>query len=100
MNRIKHGKSLGIQGIVMEVIRNLHKLARFKYPWLKKILEEWIDFVHFFGGRGGEREEYKPIIVLEIIYWNLPREGCFKCNSDGTSKGNPSPSAGNFCIRK
>lgn len=25
--------------------------------------------------------------------------GCYKCNSDGVSKGNSGPSAGGFCVR-
>lgn len=34
-----------------------------------------------------------------MVYWRLPREGCFKCNIDGASKGNPGSSAADFCTR-
>lgn len=33
------------------------------------------------------------------MYWDLPREGTFKCNSDYACKGHPGHSAGAFCIR-
>lgn len=78
--------------MILEVRRNLHRLARFKYLWFKNISEEWIDLVQFFGG-------YKSIIVPKIIYCNLSREGCSKCNSDGASKGNACPSTDGFCIK-
>lgn len=43
---------------------------------------------------------YEHIVIPKIVYWNLPRTGWFKCNTDGASKGNPGPSAAGLCIRK
>ncbi|KAH0635990.1 hypothetical protein KY289_035905 [Solanum tuberosum] len=78
--------------MMMEVNRNLHMLAVFRYPWLRNIPEDWPNLVHFFEG-------YKPILVPKVIHWKPPMEGTYKCNSDGASKGNPGQSAGGFCIR-
>ncbi|XP_059310971.1 uncharacterized protein LOC132062414 [Lycium ferocissimum] len=33
------------------------------------------------------------------VKWNFPDRGCFKCNTDGASKGNPGPSSAAFCVR-
>ncbi|KAH0755906.1 hypothetical protein KY290_026176 [Solanum tuberosum] len=38
-------------------------------------------------------------LVWRTVVWKLLEMGSFKCNSDGASKGNPSPSSGAFCIR-
>lgn len=76
----------------MEVSRSLYRLARFLYPWLNNIREDWSELVQFLKG-------YKPIIVPKILYWRLPGEGWFKCNIDGAFKDNSRPSATYFCIR-
>ncbi|KAK4721269.1 hypothetical protein R3W88_011502 [Solanum pinnatisectum] len=91
-NRTRHGDKMNVQEMMIEVNRNLHRLAIFRYPWLRNIPEDWPNLVHFCEG-------YKPILVPKVIHWKPPMEGTYKCNSDGASKGNPRQSAGGFCIR-
>ncbi|XP_060170637.1 uncharacterized protein LOC132601572 [Lycium barbarum] len=62
------------------------------YPWLKNIPFLWPELVVFLEG-------YKPILISKIVYWRLPYERWYKCNTDGTSKGNPGPSSYGFCVR-
>ncbi|XP_060170463.1 uncharacterized protein LOC132601391 [Lycium barbarum] len=40
-----------------------------------------------------EEQEYHE------VKWNFPDRRCFKCNTDGASKGNPGQSSAVFCIR-
>ncbi|XP_060202650.1 uncharacterized protein LOC132631067 [Lycium barbarum] len=40
-----------------------------------------------------------PHIQCITVQWWNPRQGRFKCNSDGGSKGNPGPSSLAFCVR-
>lgn len=46
-----------------------------------------------------ELEQYNPRISSTVVRWFTPPEGWLKCNTDGASRGNPSPSAIAFCIR-
>lgn len=39
-NKVKHGVTYSIYSMVMEVSRNLHRLAKFRYPRLKNISKE------------------------------------------------------------
>ncbi|XP_070051025.1 uncharacterized protein [Nicotiana tomentosiformis] len=57
----------------------------FKLMWIK-------DMIQYFEG-------YKPILITTRVTWQLPFHGCYKCNIDGASKGNPRPSFLGFCVR-
>ncbi|KAH0725256.1 hypothetical protein KY284_001121 [Solanum tuberosum] len=89
---IRHGGKMFVQGMMMEINRNLHYLAITRYPWLWNIPDSLPLIVKFF-------EAYTPLIECKVVKWKLPNEGVYKCISDGASKGNPGPSASAFCIR-
>ncbi|XP_060182298.1 uncharacterized protein LOC132611961 [Lycium barbarum] len=39
------------------------------------------------------------VVSQNKVKWTFSDTGCFKCNTDGASKGNPGPSSAAFCIR-
>ncbi|XP_059290999.1 uncharacterized protein LOC132044521 [Lycium ferocissimum] len=43
----------------------------------------------------------KPLYqaIPALVKWTFPDRRCFKCNTDGASKGNPGPSSAAFCSR-
>ncbi|KAK4706693.1 hypothetical protein R3W88_033748 [Solanum pinnatisectum] len=51
----------------------------------------WLEVVRYLT-------ECTPRIGCKVVYWKLPSENTFKCNTDGASKGNPGPSSYAFCI--
>ncbi|XP_060200320.1 uncharacterized protein LOC132628562 [Lycium barbarum] len=71
---------------------NLTQMKQVRYPCLKNAPFLWNELIDFLEG-------YKPILVSKIVYWNLPYDGWYKCNSDGASRGNPGPSSYGFCVR-
>lgn len=83
---------MSFQGMVSDIDRNIYYLAKVRYPWLLHIPKTWPKIVKFF-------ELYSPNIDCQIIYWTSLDVGFFKCNSDGTTKGNPGPNCVVFCIR-
>ncbi|KAH0670783.1 hypothetical protein KY289_025276 [Solanum tuberosum] len=91
-NTINHGGRMSYMGMELEINRNLFLLAKYNYPWLKNLPTSWPGLVRFL-------EEYIPTLGCRTVVWKLLEMGSFKCNSDGASKGNPSPSSGAFCIR-
>lgn len=60
-NKIKHGDTYNVRGMIVEVSRCIHRFARSKYPWVRNIPEDWNNLVQVLGG-------YKPIIVPNIVY--------------------------------
>lgn len=44
-------------------------------------------------------QAYNSITTVKIVKWSPPDQGWFKGNTDGASRGNPSPSSFVFCIR-
>ncbi|MCD7459186.1 hypothetical protein HAX54_040255, partial [Datura stramonium] len=44
-------------------------------------------------------EGYKELERAKLVRWEALSEGWFKCNSDGASRGNPSPASIAFCVR-
>ncbi|KAH0690096.1 hypothetical protein KY289_017454 [Solanum tuberosum] len=67
-------------------------LAKQLYPWMYHLSNNWPELVIYLTG-------YTPRIDCKVVYWKLPRQNTFKCNTDGSSKGNPGPSSSAFCIR-
>lgn len=49
----------------------------------------WDDMIKVLG-------EFKPQIYHLVVKWALPSMGQQKCNTDGTSRGNPGPSSYGF----
>lgn len=47
-NRIKHGERLSFQVMIIGVNRNIYRLVRCRYPWLRNISE--IGLTHTFSG--------------------------------------------------
>ncbi|KAK4733442.1 hypothetical protein R3W88_007703 [Solanum pinnatisectum] len=52
----------------------------------------WPEIVRFLT-------EYSPTVGCKVVYWKLPMQNYFKCNTDRASKGNPGPSSSAFCVR-
>ncbi|KAK4713391.1 hypothetical protein R3W88_019298 [Solanum pinnatisectum] len=38
-------------------------------------------------------------IYYQLVKWEKPKIGWFKCNTDGASRGNPGESSAAFCVR-
>ncbi|XP_075095364.1 uncharacterized protein LOC142173644 [Nicotiana tabacum] len=91
-NAGKHGGSMSIYRVIHEINRTMHQLARVRYAWIPNIPLLWPDMIQYFEG-------YKPILITTRVTWQLPFHGCYKCNIDGASKGNPRPSFLGFCVR-
>ncbi|KAH0732243.1 hypothetical protein KY289_003431 [Solanum tuberosum] len=56
------------------------------------IPNNWPDLVRYLAN-------YTPMIGCKVVYWNLPRENSFKCNTDGASKSNHGSSFAAFGVR-
>ncbi|XP_070055030.1 uncharacterized protein [Nicotiana tomentosiformis] len=91
-NKMKHGGAVSEKRVIHEVNKTLFFLARSRYPRLTNIPVLWTDMIRYF-------ERYKPYVVSRRVIWQLPNAGWFKCNSDGASKGNPSPSSYGYYTR-
>ncbi|XP_070041418.1 uncharacterized protein LOC142169055 [Nicotiana tabacum] len=91
-NTMKYGGEISCNRVIHEVNKTLHYLVRMRYPWLSRIPPLWSDMISFFEG-------YKQYVGTKTVTWQLPYEGWFKCNTDGTSRGNPRPSSYGFCVR-
>lgn len=76
----------------LEITRNLIYLAKCLYPWLKYILDSWVDLVRFLS-------EYRSTLKTVVVKWNFPKRNQYKCNSDAVVKGNPGPSSTSFYVR-
>ncbi|KAH0655771.1 hypothetical protein KY285_030653 [Solanum tuberosum] len=42
---------------------------------------------------------YKPKLLHKAVTWNMPDTNWIKCNTDGSSKGNPGIGTYSFCVR-
>ncbi|KAH0679086.1 hypothetical protein KY284_020171 [Solanum tuberosum] len=74
------------------ICSNLILLAKQRYPWMQNMPNNWPEIVRFLI-------EYSPKVGCKMLYWKLPKENYFKCNTDGDSKGNLGPSSSAFCVR-
>lgn len=64
----------------------LYHYALVKYPWINAIPKTWPLIVHFF-------ESFTSQVTCKPTNWQFPRKGAFKCNIDGSAKGNPGPAS-------
>ncbi|WMV08231.1 hypothetical protein MTR67_001616 [Solanum verrucosum] len=90
-NIVKHGGCMSTHNMVREINKHLYLFAKNRYPWLKNLPNTWPMIVKLL-------EEYSPLVCCRVVYWMHPPVGRYKCNTDGTSKGNPGPSSTTFCI--
>ncbi|KAG5610482.1 hypothetical protein H5410_021763 [Solanum commersonii] len=74
------------------IFSNLILLAKQRYLWIQNMPNNWPEIVRFLI-------EYSPKVGCKMLYWKLPKEHYFKCNTYGDSKGNPRPSSSSFCVR-
>ncbi|XP_049414633.1 uncharacterized protein LOC125877356 [Solanum stenotomum] len=91
-NIVKHGGCMSTHNMIMEINNNLYLFAKNRYPWLQNLPNTWPMIVKLL-------EEYSPLVCCRVVYWVHPPLGRYKCNTDGTSKGNTGPSSTAFCIR-
>ncbi|KAH0633329.1 hypothetical protein KY284_036115 [Solanum tuberosum] len=74
-----------------EINRNLVMLAKYLYPWLADIPDNWPLMVKFF-------EDYRPVISCQVVRLTCPVMG-FKCNTDGGLDSLTGNFSSAFCIR-
>ncbi|XP_060210718.1 uncharacterized protein LOC132637681 [Lycium barbarum] len=91
-NTRRHGGAVSQNKVIHEVNRNIYMLAKKRYPWLQNMPKWWPRIVELL-------ENYRLPLIYKQVKWTFPDRGCFKCNTNGASKGNPGPSSAAFCIR-
>ncbi|XP_060170537.1 uncharacterized protein LOC132601473 [Lycium barbarum] len=67
-------------------------VSMLRYPWLKNMPKMWPLVVELL-------ENYRNPLTYKQVKWKFPRNGHFKCNTDGASRGNPGPSSAAFFVR-
>lgn len=80
-NTILYGGNMSIQRVYYEIDPNLHILANLKYPKLD-IPNYWPNIVQLL-------EKQTSHSQCTLISWRTSPAGNFKCNTYGSSKGNP-----------
>jgi len=78
-NSMKFGGSMSYLCMRGMIGKNLILLAKQLYPWMHNMPSNWPKVVRFLT-------EYTPRIGCKLVYWKLPRENTFKCNTDGLQK--------------
>lgn len=78
--------------MIHNIQANVHYLIRILYLRMKMIEFALEEVLKVLG-------EYKPPIYHLIVTWAPPPLGHQKCNTNGTSRGNPGPSSYGLCIR-
>ncbi|WMV32496.1 hypothetical protein MTR67_025881 [Solanum verrucosum] len=91
-NIVKHGGCMSIHNMIREVNNNLYLFSKNRNLWLKNLPNTWPMIVKLL-------EEYSPLVCCRVVYWVHSPLGRYKCNTDGTSKGNLGPSSTAFCIQ-
>lgn len=91
-NGLRHGKVISTQKIVTNCQTLIHQLIRTCFPNWKQVPINWVEIFDCL-------QKYRPQMQVQIVTWNLPPQGWIKCNTDGTSKGNPGKSSYGYCIR-
>ncbi|KAH0712187.1 hypothetical protein KY289_008146 [Solanum tuberosum] len=90
-NTILHDGSYPTNRVIWDIsntIKNFIKL-KFKYP---NIPNNWPQMVALL-------DSFRLIFTSRVVRWSLPPLGWWKCNTNGASRGNPSPSTIAFCVR-
>lgn len=75
-----------------ETSRNLYLFTKCRYPWLKGLPNNWPHIVKYM-------EEYASLVIHKMVKWSHPPSGSFKCNTNGSCRGNPGPGSMAFCVR-
>lgn len=91
-NNRRHGGDVSIHAMIQHVHVNIHFLIRTLFPKMKVLELSWGEVIRALT-------DYKHRLFHLIVKWDFPYVGYQKCNTDGTSKGNPSPSTYGFCIK-
>ncbi|KAH0776258.1 hypothetical protein KY290_007669 [Solanum tuberosum] len=74
--------------MILSINRQLVWFAKLRYPWMVDIPSSRAELIRYL-------EEYSSKFVL----WKAPNRNCFKCNTDGASRGNPRPTSLDFRIK-
>ncbi|KAH0757706.1 hypothetical protein KY290_021199 [Solanum tuberosum] len=90
-NARRHDKNVSLFKLVQQCQHTINQFIRYTYPWITSPTH-WEGIVKYFY-------QYKPKLYYQAISWQKPKEDWVKCNTDGSSKGNPGDSAYAFCIR-
>ncbi|XP_016549377.1 uncharacterized protein LOC107849271 [Capsicum annuum] len=91
-NTVKNGGKYSYWRMEMEVNTNISLFARNRYPWLNHMPTSWPEIIQFL-------DQYMPPIQAQVITWSAPKQGVYKCNTDGSFKKNSGTSSCAFCIR-
>uniref|UniRef100_M1BA72 RNase H family protein n=1 Tax=Solanum tuberosum TaxID=4113 RepID=M1BA72_SOLTU len=90
-NARRNGLGINFYKLKHQCIHTMVQLIKVKYPWIR-VPTDWKDIIKVM-------KEYRPKLHYQAVTWRKPNIGTIKCNSDGTSKGNPGESAYGFCLR-
>ncbi|XP_059290815.1 uncharacterized protein LOC132044343 [Lycium ferocissimum] len=91
-NTRRHEGLVSYVKAIHEINRNIYMLAQYRYPWLQNMPKLWPLMVELL-------ENYRNPLTYKQVKWKFSRNGHFKCNTDGASRGNPGPSFATFCVR-
>lgn len=91
-NMIKNGGRMSRITMVLEINRNVHCMAKTRYPWLANMPNNQPGIAQFL-------ERYTPLISSTVVKWRCPDGVRYKCNSDDSSQLNRRVSSIAFCIR-
>ncbi|KAH0755036.1 hypothetical protein KY290_025306 [Solanum tuberosum] len=79
------------QRSIHNITGSILRLLKVRKP-KRKFPNTWLEIVR-------ELQEYRAVIKITKVQWDLPQIGWVKYNTDGASRGNPGASAYAFCLR-
>lgn len=80
-NSIRHGKLTSLYVMQKNCLMTIRLLMKSSYPGLN-IPNGWVECFDLL-------QKLRPNLLCKVINWVKPTEGWIKCNTDGSSKGNP-----------
>jgi len=86
-----HGGSYPRAKVIGDINYTIHNLIKVKF--------EYTTIPNFFPQMVALLDGYRPSFQFKLVKWFPPPCGCWKCNTDGASRGNPGPSAAVLCVR-
>ncbi|XP_060200889.1 uncharacterized protein LOC132629179 [Lycium barbarum] len=88
-NGDKHRNKVSFSRVIYQASTNIQHLVRLRKPGIRIIPHRWLDIL----------EQFVPKLQVTKVWWYLPPEGWWKCNTDGATRGNPGRSSFAFCVR-